>query len=191
MTTQPKSLTTGQAAAFCSVSLRTVINWINRGLLAAHKLPGRGDHRIQPQDLVQFMRTNDMPVPQALLDGAQSETRVALVVDDDGAMARSISRVLRQAGFEVTAVHNGFEAGMALMRLRPQLMTLDLQMPGLSGFEVLAQMREQGLTETRVIVISGMDAGSRARAGEAGAAAVLAKPFDESELIACAKQLAV
>lgn len=189
MTEQPRSLTTGQVASFCSVSLRTVINWINRGLLPAHKLPGRGDHRIQRRDLVGFMRDNQMPVPPELLDTGAPAPATALVVDDDAAMSRAIGRVLREAGFEVSVVHNGFAAGMALMRLQPRLMTLDLQMPGLSGFDVLSQMQAQGVGDTRVIVISGAGAESLARARQAGAAAVFAKPFDDNALIDCAKKL--
>lgn len=191
MTEQPRSLTTGQVASFCSVSLRTVINWINRGLLPAHKLPGRGDHRIQRRDLVGFMRDNQMPVPPELLDAGAPAPAAALVVDDDAAMSRAIGRVLREAGFEVSVVHNGFAAGMALMRLQPRLMTLDLQMPGLSGFDVLSQMQAQGVGDTRVIVISGAGAESLSRARQAGAAAVFAKPFDDNALIDCAKKLVI
>ncbi|TNF38926.1 MAG: response regulator, partial [Gammaproteobacteria bacterium] len=42
-----KTLTTGDIARYCQVNFRSVIRWIERGLLKAHKLPGRGDNRVK------------------------------------------------------------------------------------------------------------------------------------------------
>ncbi|WP_210398226.1 response regulator [Motiliproteus sediminis] len=172
-------LTTGEVAKHCGVNFRTVIRWIERGYLKSFKLPGRGDNRIRAEDFVAFLQNNDMPVPpeyQALL-------RQALVVDDDRNMSNSIRRVLVRAGYEVEVANDGFQAGAVLASKVPSVVLLDLMMPGVDGFEVLAYIRsESRLAATKVLVISGLGEVELQRARDAGADAVLAKPFKNEEL---------
>ncbi len=61
-----KTFTTGDIALMCDVNLRTVIRWIERGSLQAHKLPGRGNNRVIETDFLQFLHTHGMPVPLEL-----------------------------------------------------------------------------------------------------------------------------
>ncbi|WP_188150709.1 response regulator, partial [Teredinibacter waterburyi] len=153
MTHPPAFLTTGQAATYCGVSLRTIINWINKGLLKAHQLPGsRGDNRIAAADLVAFMQSNELPIPSTLEEHVQPN-RMALVVDDDESMARSVARHLKGLGFITGLAHNGFDAGVSYATLKPSLMTLDLQMPRMDGFALLEQLANQNTC--KIIVISG------------------------------------
>jgi DNA-binding response OmpR family regulator len=64
-----------------------------------------------------------------------------LVVDDDEIVARTIERSLRAGGFRVAVVHSGVEALRSARRQPPDLMVLDIIMPGLDGFEVCRQVR--------------------------------------------------
>src|SRR5690606_3123887 len=114
-------LTSGEAARLCGVSFKTILRWIDRGLLQSYKLPGRGDHRITVDELRRFMRDNGIPDPTN-----ESLSPRVLIVEDDPPMARSIERVLIKAGYETAIASNGFEAGVALHSFRPSLMTLDL-----------------------------------------------------------------
>ena len=102
-------LTSGEAAKICGVNFRTILRWIEKGLLKAHKLPGRGDTRIQVEDLVTFLNENDMPVPIDL-----SPKNKILIVDDDHSMTSSIQRMLKLKGFDTRIANNGFEAGTAM-----------------------------------------------------------------------------
>ena len=173
-------LTTGEAAKYCGVNFRTIIRWIERGKLKAYKLPGRGDHRIQRQDLVAFLHENQMPVPADL----QDTKRLVLVVEDQPEMASAIRRVLRQAGYEVEVAHDGFVAGSMLERLRPRVITLDLKMPGLDGYQVLRHIRSHPeLIQSRVLVISAETQAGLDRALQEGADDVLVKPFVNEELL--------
>jgi excisionase family DNA binding protein len=173
------ALKTGEVARYCAVNFRTVIRWIERGLLRAYKLPGRGDHRIRVDDFVAFLRDNDMPVPPEF---DRSSSRV-LIVDDEVAMARSIQRVLRDRGYETALAHDGFAAGSLVETYRPVLMTLDLRMPGMGGIDVIRRIREGsrggGL---KILVVSAMPEEDLKEAMAQGADAVLAKPFDNDEL---------
>jgi two-component system, OmpR family, response regulator VicR len=182
-----KVYTTGEVATFTGVNFRTVIRWIEKGLLPAYRLPGsRGDHRIAHDDLLVFMQTNAMPLP----DSFEAVRKSVLVVDDDQPMARAIGRVFRLAGWETFLAFDGFQAGMLLMDKRPTLMTLDLRMPGMSGYEVLSYTRQQPVVAgVKVIVISAQHQSELRAALDRGADAVLEKPFTNDALMALAEKL--
>ncbi len=182
-----RSLTTGEAAELCGVNQRTVIRWIERGQLAAYKLPGRGDNRIQPDDLLEFIRQHGMPVPEFL---APPNRRI-LIVDDELSMVKSMERVLHRAGFEVAIATDGFQAGSLLYSHKPAVMTLDLQMPGINGFDVLKFVRStEPLKGQKIVVISAMPAADLERALEMGADAVFEKPLDNRKLVEVVSHLA-
>jgi excisionase family DNA binding protein len=173
-------LTTGEAAKYCGVNFRTVIRWIERGKLKAYKLPGRGDHRIQLEDFVAFMRENHMPVPAEL----QGVNRLVLVIEDQPEMASAIKRVLRRTGYDVEIASDGFVAGSMLERLKPSVITLDLKMPGLDGYQVLRHIREhEQHVDVKVLVISAETQAGLDRALQEGANDVLPKPFDNDDLL--------
>lgn len=180
----PVVLTSREAGQRCGVSFRTVIRWIERGDLAAYRLPGRGDYRIALADLREFTRRHGLPEPAAPGEAPAPSNRI-LVVDDDPSMARAIQRVLRPAGYETLVTTDGFQAGSLLHSFAPALMTLDLQMPGLDGFGVLRFMRDSvPRPELRVLVVSGESESRLREARELGAHDTLAKPFVNEELLA-------
>ncbi len=186
------ALTTGQVAKICSVSQRTVINWIDKQALDAYLLPGRGDRRVPIEGLRQFMRERGISVDTLedfLLSNRVVNKRV-LVVDDDRLMARAIARSLIVEGFDVSVVYGGFEAGLMVERLSPSLIVLDLQMPGVSGFDVLRVIKTD-CPGIKVLAVSGAGKELLDKALADGADAALAKPFDNRELQSLAKKLAV
>ncbi|MCA9047336.1 MAG: response regulator [Planctomycetaceae bacterium] len=178
---KPKQvLTSGEIAKICNVHFRTVLRWIERGELPAYKLPGRGDNRVRMEDFLDFVAAHQLPVPAEF----RPHGRRVLVVDDEPHMARSIRRVLKNEGFDVKIAADGFRAGTYLGTFAPALVTLDLQMPGLTGYDVLSFIRQtEELCRVRILVISGMDEDNLKMALAEGADAVLAKPFDNEELL--------
>lgn len=177
-----ETLTTGEVAKYCGVNFRTVIRWIEKGYLKSYKLPGRGDNRIPVADFIRFLEEQGMPVPTELKpEPTQSKV---LVVDDDEGMASAIRRTLRRAGYEVECAANGLEAGMKLERFRPAVMTLDLQMPHMGGYEVLKAIRHNPeLRDMRVLVISGLSENELEDALVQGADRILQKPFSNEALV--------
>lgn len=192
-----KTLTTGDIADYCGVNFRTVIRWIERGYLKAHKLPGRGDHRVQPSDFVAFLEANDMPVPDEFKPQAappaaapSDSPQGILIIEDYPDMAKAIARVLKKTGRAIDIANNGFEAGLKVAQQTPELITLDLRMPGMSGCEVVKHLRQRDKTkQTPILIISADGKAAIDEALEAGATAALEKPFENAVLLSMTEQL--
>lgn len=107
-----------------------------------------------------------------------------LVVDDEP-QARSMMRlILVRAGYEVLEAKDGYEALEAVHQRLPDLMILDIMMPGIDGFAVCEKLRADGKTaDLPVIVLSAKtDADSIKRGFEVGATKYLTKPVSPDEL---------
>jgi len=107
------------------------------------------------------------------------------VVDDDRDVAQSIELALRRRGFRVTLAHSGVEALKLLRRYRPDLVLLDVLMPGMSGIEVCRRLRADENTANLPIIFLTARGRERDRIEglRAGADDYLGKPFNLEELI--------
>ena len=107
-----------------------------------------------------------------------------LIVEDDQALARGLVDNLRFEGWEVAHVESG-EAGLArLQQATPDLLLLDLMLPGITGFDVLREIRKQA-TGPRIVIVSARDAEADVvRALDLGAHDYVRKPFGLTELLA-------
>ena len=102
------------------------------------------------------------------------------VIDDDVYISDMVTEVLTRAGYGVLRAYSGTEAMLLLERQRPDLILLDLMLPGLTGEELLPK-----LTGIPVIVVSAkVDVQDKVSLLMAGAADYLTKPFDTQELLA-------
>ncbi|MBI2705207.1 MAG: response regulator transcription factor [Actinobacteria bacterium] len=107
-----------------------------------------------------------------------------LVVEDDRAVRESLDRALRLSGYEVTLAADGFQALDAAAEHEPDVILLDLMMPGIGGLEVCRRMRATG-NHTPILVLTARDAVADRVAGlDAGADDYLPKPFALEELLA-------
>ncbi len=118
-------------------------------------------------------------------------TRV-LVVDDEPANRRLLEVILRPEGYEVHSANDGLEALAVVETLKPDVILLDVRMPGLDGIETCRRLRaSEGPSRTPVIfVTAARDRRSRVAGVEAGGDEFLAKPVDELELLARVRSLA-
>lgn len=188
MKLETQTLTTGEVAKHCGVHFRTVIRWIEKGYLKAYQLPGRGDNRVQLTDFVEFLKRNSLPIPAAF----QQLSKRVLIVDDEDAVAQSIQRTLHREGFETKIASDGFKAGIMMGLFSPTLITLDIQMPHVDGFEVIRFVRAQPqLKNTKILVVSGVAESELKRSIEIGADAYLAKPVQPEELVKKINELVV
>ena len=107
-----------------------------------------------------------------------------LVADDDAAVREAVALVLDLEGFEVTTAVDGREAVAALARDRPDLLVLDVLMPGLDGLEVCRRMRATADRTPVLMLTARAEVSDRVAGLEAGADDYLVKPFARAELVA-------
>jgi DNA-binding response OmpR family regulator len=112
------------------------------------------------------------------------EEALILVVDDDEIVSRTIERSLRAGGYRVAVVHSGVEALKSVRRNPPDLMVLDVIMPGMDGFEVCKQVRADPLmSDLPVLFLTAKSKEQdRIEGLRAGADDYLVKPFNLDEL---------
>ena len=110
----------------------------------------------------------------------QVDPGTILIVDDDPLNRRLLAKSLENDGHRTTQFDNGFAALAAIKEDQPDLVLLDVEMPGLDGIEVLERIKgDDELRHVPVIMISGIeDTASIVRCIEAGAEDFLPKPFD-------------
>ncbi|MFF4257385.1 response regulator transcription factor [Streptomyces sp. NPDC001663] len=106
-----------------------------------------------------------------------------LVVDDDAAIRRSLERGLRLSGFRVRTAQGGREALAVIREAPPDVLVLDVSMPGMSGIEVCERLRDDG-RDLPVLMLSALDETADRIAGlQAGGDDYLVKPFALQELV--------
>jgi len=114
-----------------------------------------------------------------------------ILICDDEPSLRELMRVSLDGGYEFHEAADGAEGIDVFDRARPDLVLLDVMMPGQGGLAVLDHVRSHPqLARTPVIVVSAFSSGSdRATALEHGANAFVGKPFDPDELAALVEEL--
>ncbi|MBD5104170.1 MAG: response regulator transcription factor [Ruminococcaceae bacterium] len=106
--------------------------------------------------------------------------RHILIIDDDIYIGNMVEEVLTKEGYSVSRAYSGTEALLMLSEIKPDLILLDLMLPGLSGEEVLPKIRN-----IPVIVVSAKaDTENKVNLLLGGAADYITKPFDTKELLA-------
>ena len=106
-----------------------------------------------------------------------------LVVEDDMQIARNLRDYLEVAGFEVTAVGDGSAALASIRGDRPDLLVLDLGLPGIDGFDVARELRRTSTVPIVMLTARGEES-DRIVGLELGADDYLVKPFSPKELVA-------
>lgn len=173
-------LTLGQAAKFLGVAQSTIRKWSDQGRVPAFYTPG-GHRRYRRGDLETFL---DRSGP-----GPRGGGPLVLVVDDDARLREFVRVNLEMEGYTVREASSADEALAALEDQAPQLVLLDVVMPGVDGWQMLQRMQERH-GSIPVIMFSGkVDDESAADAEKRGARAFVGKPFDPQQLIERAKQL--
>ncbi len=112
-----------------------------------------------------------------------------LIVEDEYAVARGVQYALQQEGYEVTVASNG-EEGLAIAgQIAPDLLVLDVRLPGIDGFEMLRRLRATG-SKAPVLMLTARDEEMDKVIGlELGADDYLTKPFGLRELMSRVKAL--
>jgi len=108
-----------------------------------------------------------------------------LVVDDEPTIAEVVSRYLERAGYRTRVAYDGVEALELVAKQRPDLVVLDLMLPGVDGLEVMRRLREQDRERIALILLTAKGEESDRIIGlRLGADDYVVKPFSPAELVA-------
>ncbi|TMC80497.1 MAG: response regulator [Chloroflexi bacterium] len=121
------------------------------------------------------------------IDGASFRV---LVADDNEVAQRLCKRVLEKAGYPVLIAADGLQAVDIALRERPEMILMDVAMPGIDGLEAMRRIKTEIPTMPIVIASAHSMSSDRERFLAAGADNVLSKPFRLADLISIVEQLA-
>ena len=176
--------TTHEVSRLLHVNPRSVINWIEQNLLPSYRTPG-GHRRIRHDDLLAFLRKHQIPIPATLVDGRFG----VLIVDDEDEIVELIKSFLeRQGAYEISTASDGITALIEVGRTKPDLLILDIMIPGVDGVEVCRRIKAEPSNKTAIIAVSGTMEKER-KVLQAGADAFMLKPINLDQLHAEAKRL--
>lgn len=173
--------TTGEAAEICKVSQQTIIRNFDRGALKGYRVPGSRFRRIPRENLIRFMRAND--IPTAILE---SRTRRVLVVDDDPQILELLMDALgRDDRFDVRTASTGYDAGLLTESFKPNLILLDYMLPDVNGNLVCERVRSNpAMQHVKILFCSGVvNEEEIAALTRSGADGFVHKPFDLEDLV--------
>jgi excisionase family DNA binding protein len=179
-------LTPNEVGRMLKVSPITVRQWASKGLLEASTTAG-GHRRFTRDAVRRFATERGIVLPRE----AGGPVQRVLVVDDDRQLNRFLVELTTawsrrmNAGLQVESAFDGFEAGAKVHTFDPDVVLLDLMMPGLDGFEVCERLKSDPTTShIRVVAMTGYYSPDRVqKILAAGADRFLRKPFSNSEVI--------
>jgi chemosensory pili system protein ChpA (sensor histidine kinase/response regulator) len=128
-------------------------------------------------------------IPSDAIDRVAQE-RVIVVVDDSISVRKFVGRMLEKNGYRVKLAADGLEAAELITQQGCHLVITDLEMPRMTGYELMAQLRQGSATRRIPVMVVTSRAGAkhRDRALKEGASAFLTKPVQEDQLLAAVEQ---
>lgn len=179
--TTKQVFTTGEAATVCKVSQQTIIRCFDSGRLNGFRVPGSRFRRIPREELIRFMRANDIPT-----DDFESARKTVLVVDDDPQIIEVFRELIgTDERIDLKTASTGYDAGILTEQVRPDLMILDYMLPDVNGNVVCNTVRSnRDLDQMKIVIVSGVvnqeevDGLLRAGADE-----FIKKPFNAEQLL--------
>jgi two-component system, OmpR family, response regulator len=179
-----------EVANICGVVNQTAINWINNGYLTAFKTPG-GQYRVYPDDLVDFMSSRNMHIPMKLLSSCTNKAAynsgTLLVIDDDKPFNTLVASCINEKfpELDIIQAYDGFDAGVQLSSKHPRCIILDLDLPGIDGFELCRKINEnKEYGKPAVIVVTGLqDEEDEKKIENLGIVKFFRKPLKFDELV--------
>ena len=185
-----------EVANICGVVNQTAINWIKNNHLKAFTTPG-GQYRIYSEDLVEFLNSRGMRIPEELSEVAdnlnKNKNKKIMIIDDDKDLNEMMKLIFKKKleDFDIVQAFDGFEAGKLLVSEKPDVIILDIDLPGVNGHLLCTKIKEdKDLNSPVVISISGLDdTFEEEKILSEGADAFFTKPLDFEKLISAMKDL--
>lgn len=174
-------LTTGDVARICNVAPRTVSKWFDSGQLKGYRIPGSKDRRIPLNELVRFMRANNMPIDSLPL----GKTRVLVVDHKSNGNGALTNHLATHGRYEVKTAGTNFETGAAVQRFSPHVVLINLMANDIDAHGICRSIREHKEYETVKIIALGNHLSSQEMTAltQKGFDSYIANPSDTSEVL--------
>ena len=173
-------LTTGDVAKICNVAPRTVSKWFDSGQLKGYRIPGSKDRRIPLNELIRFMKQNNMPLPAMPV----GQMRV-VIVDGNGDASALVESLKAKTDYEIKVVRNNFETGLTIQKFLPQILLVNLLSKDIDAGEICANIRAaEDLKSIKIIALANpLTAGEATALLQKGFDGFVSRPGDVSEII--------
>jgi CheY-like chemotaxis protein/two-component sensor histidine kinase len=157
-------------------SVRAFSEGLGRGSVFTVRLPTAGRHDLS-DDMAPSMPAREAPA-------SPGAARRVLIVDDNRDAAETLAMMLEILGHRTHQAHDGHDALNAAVEFKPEIVFMDIGLPGLNGHQVVTRMRsELGMVETYIVALSGYGTEEdRRKSGAAGFDNHLVKPLDPATL---------
>jgi len=144
--------TTGQVAQICRVAPRTVTKWFDSGQLGGYRIPGSKDRRIPLKELIGFMKEHHIPA-----DAIEKGKLRILLIDSRVEHAQKFADLLSAKGsFDIKCAHNGFDAGLEVLRFTPNIILIDLLSSEIDSGSLCRYVRQcEDLADCTLIALAG------------------------------------
>lgn len=166
------------------LTITKVLVQIMGGEIVVRSVPGEGSTFTVRLLLSETAEAPGATRPAQRIVGYEGPRRRVMIADDDPAHVELLEALLRPLGFELLIERDGERALATALGARPDLVTLDVTMPGLSGWQVAERLRAAGRHDLRILMVS---ANAHDLQGEVAAAGLhdvfLTKPFDVEVLL--------
>ncbi len=183
--TNKNYMTSLEAAGLLMVSPVTIREWARKGLLQSVSTAG-GHRRFMLDELRQFARARGIPL-ETPDDAPVSESLRVLLVDDDLVFTEYVREIVLASDprIQVKSAIDGFRAGQLTEGFRPNLVALDINMPGIDGIDLCRRLRASPVTaNSRLVILSGsLSPENVAGARAAGADAWIEKGASRAEIL--------
>jgi excisionase family DNA binding protein len=171
--------TTSEVANYCAVTNDGVLKWIKSGKLRAFSTPG-GHYRVSAEDFRSFLEKYEIPIDESFFRGGERQ-RTVLVVDDEPNIRDIVQRLLTEmdSNLKIEEACDGYEAGIKIGSLHPDLIIMDVMMPRVDGISLCRSIRENPDTQgIKVLAITAFpEQDNVKKMYDAGADLCLIKPL--------------
>ena len=168
--------TTGQVAKICQVAPRTVSKWFDSGKLRGYRIPGSQDRRIPREQLIRFLKENQMP-----LGGLEAESwHKILIVGAESLFIDRLREMLPEDDdYKYEVANSGFEAGTKARDFQPNSIIIDHAMGRSESLQIAQTLRRNDLyKESLLVALASEDEASPEGLREYGYNEAFKKPFD-------------
>jgi excisionase family DNA binding protein len=179
-------LTTGEVAQICRVAPRTVTKWFDAGQLKGYRIPGSRDRRIPADELIRFMKANNMPT-----DGLVKGHLRILLIDSRIETARQFADMLqRQGSFDIQIACSNFDAGLMVQKMNPNFILIDLMNSQVDAYGLCDYV--QGSEELKDCCVIALAGGLTAKEAEVllkkGFGGVVTETGNVAKVLACIQE---